>query len=170
MPGCYYHVFNRGKNRENIFIEPRNYSFFFHQYLKYIEPVAETFAYCLLRNHFHLLGCIRPEEGLQELSKTFGVFRNPEGLKTVSPEGQVLQAFTNFFNRYAKGINKVYQRTGSLFQKGFRRVPVMSDCQFLALIDYIHRNPQKHGLADDYRKPSSSPPADCRGNLNLPAR
>jgi REP element-mobilizing transposase RayT len=53
--GLTYHIYNRGNNRENIFIEERNYRCFLQLYLKYIEPIAWTFAYCLLRNHFHLL-------------------------------------------------------------------------------------------------------------------
>ena len=142
IPGYYYHVFNRGNNRQNIFIEARNYDYFLRQYIKYINPVAETMAYCLLRNHFHLLICIRVEKDLCDLE-------NPES-RSLTPE-QVLQAFTNFFNSYAKGINQTYHRTGSLFQKGFRRIQVTSDRQFLALIDYIHRNPQKHGFTEDYR-------------------
>ncbi len=55
-PGVYYHIFNRGTNRENVFIEERNYRYFLQLYLKYIEAVAETFAFCLLKNHFHLRG------------------------------------------------------------------------------------------------------------------
>ena len=51
----YYHIYNRGINRENIFIQERNYVHFLNLYGKYIETIAETFAYCLLRNHFHML-------------------------------------------------------------------------------------------------------------------
>ena len=35
------------------FIEERNYRYFLGLYARYIEPVADTYAYCLLRNHFH---------------------------------------------------------------------------------------------------------------------
>ncbi|MBF8283376.1 MAG: hypothetical protein HW378_2291 [Anaerolineales bacterium] len=58
-PGQYYHIYNRGNNRENVFREERNYPYFLKLYAKYIEPIAETYAYCLLRNHFHLLVRIR---------------------------------------------------------------------------------------------------------------
>ena len=51
----YYHIYNRGNNRENIFKETRNYRYFLTLYAKHIEPVADTFAYCLLPNHFHWL-------------------------------------------------------------------------------------------------------------------
>jgi putative transposase len=53
--GQYYHIYNRGNNRENIFFEERNYRYFLRLYVKYAEPVADTYAYCLLRNHFHFL-------------------------------------------------------------------------------------------------------------------
>ncbi len=39
-PGKYYHIYNRGNNRENIFFEERNYHYFMQLYAKYIEPVA----------------------------------------------------------------------------------------------------------------------------------
>ena len=61
----YYHIYNRGVNRENIFIEERNYVYFLGLYAKYIEPVAETFSYCLLRNHFHALVKVKSEEEIK---------------------------------------------------------------------------------------------------------
>ena len=54
-PGVCYHIYNRGINGETIFREERNYAHFLNLYARHIEPVAETFAYCLLCNHFHLL-------------------------------------------------------------------------------------------------------------------
>ena len=64
---------------------------------------------------------------------------------------QTGQQFNNLFNSYAKAINKAYNRTGSLFQKRFGRIEVTSDSYFLALINYIHRNPQKHGFVEDFQ-------------------
>ena len=58
-PGVVYHIYNRGNNGENIFIEERNYAYFMKLYDKYITLVAETYAYCLLRNHFHLMVSIK---------------------------------------------------------------------------------------------------------------
>ena len=62
LPGVYYHIYNRGNNREDLFIEKRNYPYFLSLYAKHIEPVADTFAYCLLRNHFHFSLRIKTEE------------------------------------------------------------------------------------------------------------
>jgi len=141
--GQYYHIYNRGNNRENLFYEERNYRHFLRLYAFYIEPVADTYAYCLLRNHFHLLVRIKMEE---EQEETFRVSETLKVFKVLNPSRQ----FSNLFNAYAKAINKAHQRTGSLFQHPFGRIPVTSDAYFGHLIAYIHRNPQRHGLVDDF--------------------
>jgi REP element-mobilizing transposase RayT len=60
--GTFYHIYSRGNNRENIFYEDRNYIYFLRLYTTYIEPVAQTFAYSLLRNHFHMIVYIKTIE------------------------------------------------------------------------------------------------------------
>ncbi len=140
--GRYYHIYNRGINRENIFVEERNYHYFLDLYAKYIEHVAQTYAYCLMRNHFHLLVRIKTEAEQRQTCKVSETFRvsNPT------------QQFSNLFNAYAKAINKAYDRTGGLFQERFGRIPVTSDDYFVHLISYIHFNPQKHGFVNDFRE------------------
>lgn len=61
----YYHIYNRGVNRVNIFMEERNYEYFLQLYEKHIEPVVDTFGYCLLRNHFHLLVRVKSKGEIQ---------------------------------------------------------------------------------------------------------
>jgi REP element-mobilizing transposase RayT len=63
--GQYYHINNRGNNRENIFLEDRNYLYFMELYAYHVAPVLETFAYCLLRNHFHFLVRVKSEGEIQ---------------------------------------------------------------------------------------------------------
>lgn len=141
-PGHYYHIYNRGNNRENIFIEERNYRYFMQLYQKYILPVCDTFAYCLMRNHFHILVRVKELQNQTcEVSKT----------SQVSSQ-HIAQQFSNFFNSYAKSINTTYKRTGSLFQKRFGRIDIDSDRYFAQLIHYIHFNPQKHGFVEDFRR------------------
>jgi REP element-mobilizing transposase RayT len=135
----YYHIFNRGINRENIFVEDRNYAHFLDLYLKYIDPVADTFAYCLMRNHFHLLVRIKSEE---EIAATLGGVR----------PRLVSMRFSNFFNAYARSINETYGRTGSLFQHPFGRRALHATHPFEQVVVYIHHNPHKHGFVDDYRR------------------
>lgn len=145
QPGMYYHIYNRGNNRENLFLEERNYPYFLALYTKHIEPIADTYAYCLLRNHFHLSVRIKTED---EFIKTLRVLETREAsMKKYNPS----QNFSNLFNAYAKAINKGYGRTGSLFEERFGRIPVTNDSYFTTLIFYIHYNPQKHGFVNDFR-------------------
>jgi len=145
IPGTYYHIYNRGNNRENLFLEKRNYSYFLSLYAKHVEPIADTYAYSLMRNHFHVSLRIKTEE---EYLQTSRVLETREvSTKKFNPS----QAFSNLFNAYAKAINKGYGRTGSLFEERFGRIPVTNDAYFTTLIFYIHYNPQKHGFVDDFR-------------------
>ncbi len=142
----YYHIYNRGNNRENIFVEERNYEHFLNLHFKYIEPIAETFAYCMLRNHFHMLVRVKSEEEIfPKQEQTFRV------LKTLKVSDYPSKKFSDFFNAYAKAINNAYGRTGSLFQHPFGRVPITTDRQYWNVIAYIHQNPQKHKFVKDFR-------------------
>ncbi|HAP94742.1 MAG TPA: transposase, partial [Chryseobacterium sp.] len=49
--GQYYHIYNRGNNRDAIFFEEDNYRYFLKLLLKYISPIANVYCYCLLKNH-----------------------------------------------------------------------------------------------------------------------
>ena len=66
---CYYHIYNRGNNKEDIFIEDRNYNFFLFRLKKYILPIADVYAYCSLKNHFHIVLKIKPKEDLPDTFK-----------------------------------------------------------------------------------------------------
>ena len=144
--GSYYHIYNRGNNQENIFVEKRNYAYFLDLYTKYILPIADTYAYSLLRNHFHFVVRIK-EEG--EVDR-----QNLTGLGDLSglPLGLPSQQFSNLFNAYAKSINKAYHRSGALFQRPFGRKIVTGEAHLAHLIKYIHFNPQKHSFVDDFRE------------------
>ena len=118
--GNYYHIFNRGINSENIFRNEENRLYFLKLYAKHISPAATTLAYCLLSNHFHFV--IRVDRENKEAT----------------------QAFSNFFNAYAKAFNKAHGRTGSLFEKNFRRIKINKENYLKKLILYGHFNPQIH--------------------------
>ena len=144
--GEFYHIFNRGNNREDIFVEERNYGYFLRLAAKHVAPIADIFAYCLMRNHFHLLVRIKLAEEQETAAQTRRV---SETLRVylMQPSRQ----FGHLFNAYAKAVNKAYARTGSLFQNPFGRVHVSSDAHFVQLIAYTHQNPQKHGFVRDFR-------------------
>ena len=64
QPDTSYHIFNHANGFENIFRHEANYYFFLEKYWKYIGPIAETYAWCLMPNHFHLVVRIRKREVL----------------------------------------------------------------------------------------------------------
>jgi hypothetical protein len=156
----YYHIYNRGVNGENIFLEERNYDLFLKLFEKHIQPVTDLFAYCLLKNHFHLLIKtktlrVSPANNYQTGKRESayhgqGQPRKPLGSNMLGFDRYISTQFSNFFNAYAKTINKAYGRTGSLFQHPFGRVPITTDRQFWNVIAYIHQNPQKHGFVKDF--------------------
>lgn len=139
QPGVTYHIYNRGNNRENLFLENKNYAYFMQLFSTYFHPIALTYSYCLLPNHFHFLIQVKSNEELQSKSQV---------RKQTLPS----QIFSNFFNAYTKAFNKLYGRTGSLFQDRFARKPITSEQQLIQLVFYIHFNPQKHGLVSNFRE------------------
>ncbi len=142
-PEKFYHVWNRGNNRENLFYTSANYEYFIRMYAEYLDPVAETYAFCLLPNHFHLL--IR--------TKAFAAFLevSPKG-ETSKKVNPVSLAFQRLFTSYSQSINIQQHRSGSLFQKPFKRLEVKSTKQLANLVHYIHTDPQRHNIIDDFRQ------------------
>ena len=161
----YYHIYNRGIDGETLFRENTNYEHFLRLYEKYIAPVAETFAWCLLKNHFHLLVRIKDEEEIGDIprkqplpghkdtgrvcgQKTPPVVENPGGGcekgKKFNPSNQ----FSHLFNSYTQAYNKRYKRHGSLFEKPFRRIRITSEKYFRNTVFYIHNNPKKQGVVE----------------------
>ena len=138
--GKYYHIYNRGNNGDNIFYTTENY-YFLRLYDKYIEPIADTYAWGLLKNHFHILVYIKEQKEIDKNELSYNTTDIP---KKISATNQ----FSHLFNAYTQAINKKHHRTGSLFEKTFKRIEVTSDKYFQNLIYYIHNNPVKHGFVD----------------------
>lgn len=101
--GNYYHIYNRGVNRCNLYYTNENYRYFLRQYEKYIAPVADTYAWVLLKNHFHLLVRIKEisEINISQLPipKKLRNLNIPVALK--APH----LYFSDLFNAYAQAIN-----------------------------------------------------------------
>ena len=135
-----YQFFNHANGTENISREQENYRFFLQQYEKYLGGVVETYAYCLMPNHFHFLVGVKVEA---ELVKTFPKFETLEKL--------VSKQFSNFFSSYTQSFNKKYQRKGSLLIKNFKRKPILTESQWQDTFLYVHLNPIKHGFVKDLK-------------------
>lgn len=148
LPNQFYHVYNRGVAQQNIFYQQENFAYFLSLYFKHTQDIVDTYAYCLLNNHFHLLVRVKIVR-----------VKNEEQLATCFSNGKksLSQPFSNCFNAYTQSINKQQERTGGLFERPYRRVLIESETQLLKCLYYIHANPEKHKLISDYREyPHSS--------------
>lgn len=125
----YYHVYNRSINREPLFFNHSNYSYFLNLYREKVSPYTNTLAYCLLPNHFHLLIEIPNNANIEFLKN----------------------GFRSLFISYSQAINKQEGRHGSLFCKPFKRKRIDSNEYLSHAIAYIHQNPQLHGLVENFR-------------------
>lgn len=144
-----YHVYNHGNANDLIFRSPDNYFYFFKKYEQYISPIADTYAYCLMPNHFHLLLRIKTVEEINPQGLAGRRLGDLADLKADLFSKYISRIFSNFLNAYAKAFNKMYKRRGSLFLDNIKRKPVMDDRYFTQLIYYIHYNPVHHGFVAD---------------------
>jgi putative transposase len=130
----YYHLYNRGVEKRNIFLDEQDYKVFLHFLKRYLTQPPESpgqvkpgwrsdlydklilIAYCLMPNHFHLM--------VKQLTKEAIV--------------EFMRALSNSYIRY---FNEKYKRVGSLFQGRYKGVLVKNESYLLHLTRYIHLNP-----------------------------
>lgn len=147
---AFYHVYNRGVEKRNIFLNRDDYLAFLHLLKTYLLPPQsvgqgealprnrrkkfhdkiDLIAYCLMPNHYHLL--------LRQ--------------KTISGLTEFIRSLSTSYSMY---FNKKYQRVGSLFQGVFKATDIREENYLLWVSRYIHRNPhnfQTHSYSsyDDY--------------------
>ena len=123
--GHYYHIYNRGANRERIFFNQENYLYCLHLMKKYFgQHQIAVIAYCLMPNHYHFL--LR-QDGEIAISKVI----------------------SQLFNAYVLAVNNQQGRSGTLFAGRFRDVHVDKESYLIHLCRYIHANPVKAGLMAD---------------------
>lgn len=117
--GNYYHIFCRGNEKRNIFIDHADYERFLSRMKEYrIIHRISIICYCLMPNHFHLL--------LRQNTK---------------------KSLSSFIHRltvsYSMYFNKRYNRVGHLFQGNFKAKIITKDEYLLHLSRYVHLNPLK---------------------------
>ena len=179
QPDTSFHIFNHANGFENIFRKEENFYYFLEKYRLYISPIAETYAYCLMPNHFHLVVRIRKRAAIEELIRNknnfskvrtdhlnisdnlrnfgkvnsegnFGKVLTSNSISDSEIEKYLSKQFANLFSCYTQSFNKVYNRMGSLFIKNFKRDPIYDKIHFLNAIVYTHRNPIHHGFCKRY--------------------
>ncbi len=158
--GRYYHFFNRGTNKQTIFFDTTDYQHFFQLISIYLEPVADIYAYALMKNHFHFAIRVKLEQEIGFLNPATAKSNETEiKWKTYFPkneEDKLKNGFhkkpepdrmvQHFCTAYATYINSKYTRTGALLEHPYERIEVDNIHYLKRLILYIHNNPIKHGF------------------------
>ena len=130
-PDHYYHIYNRGNNKDKIFYHTGDYFFFMAKYRELLSPYVKTYAYCLIPNHFHFLIKIKYSEENIDVS--------------------VPNQFRKLFICHTQRINFMQKRTGGLFTKSYQRIEIQEEAYLKQLVIYIHKNPVKHGIENNYK-------------------
>lgn len=139
--GFPHHVIQRGNNREHVFFDEKDrkqYLFLLKKYsVKWKSPIM---AYCLMGNHVHLLTKPESDESLYKM----------------------MQGLTLCYTQY---INRLYQRTGRLWESRYHSCIVDQEKYLWTVTRYIEQNPVRAGMvnkAEDY--PYSSARAHVNGS------
>jgi REP element-mobilizing transposase RayT len=140
-----YHIYNHSCGSEDLFRNDGNYIYFLKKYEAYLSPVFETFAYCLMPNHFHFMVKVRSEEIIVNYFKSAG----SEDFHKDAISNALTHQVGSFFNAYTKAYNKAFSRRGSLFVQSFRRKHINDNAYFKKLVHYIHHNPVHHCFVND---------------------
>ncbi len=123
--GGTYHIIQRAPGKEILFVEDRDYLYFLRLLKEIVERFnLELYAFALLPNHLHILLSIQQKN--------------------------LSQAMKKLFERYAEYFNKKYERKGHVFCGRYRAGLCNDEAYFLAAASYIHLNPYKAGLCDNF--------------------
>jgi len=161
--GTYYHIYNRGNNKTDIFKDKDDYLCFLYLIQKYISLVANIYCYALMRNHFHFLVEVKEIDEIDFLMEGYSnepskkwktIHLNEKDIdsfdKKMLKKPVPSRQFSHLFNSYTKWFNKRHARTGSLFEKNFKRKEITSEEYLKHLVYYIHHNPLHHGFVNSF--------------------
>lgn len=149
--GGYYHIFNRGVDKREIFLGQEDLGRFFQSLSEFntLAPIGSIYAasfrrnnflrnlvskkeklvdficYCLCPNHYHFILRQSADRGIEKFMHRLGL------------------GYTNFFN-------KKYQRSGSLFQGTFKANHINSDEYLLYASVYVNLNFKVHQLTSKF--------------------
>ena len=163
----FYHVYNRANGDDQLFYTDANYFYFLEKLYSYVSAFVEIYTYCLIPNHFHLLVKVKDTPipvRFTRLSSSEGKESNkPDRCnRIISSDGEesnkpdrcnrlITQAFSNFFNCYAKSINRQEDRSGSLFERPFKRKLIDTEEYLKMIIIYIHLNPVHYQITQSFK-------------------
>lgn len=126
-PGALHHIIARGIRGENIFHNDFDRNNFLERFENILsESDTQCFAWALMPNHFHLL------------------------LKTgTTPLSSVMR---RLLTGYAVSHNLRHNRQGHLFQNRYKSILCQEDSYLLELVRYIHLNPLRAGIVEEFKE------------------
>jgi putative transposase len=145
-----YHIYNRGVEKRDIFLDEQDFKVFL-SYLKiYLSPKnseelsrlisSEEVSYKEKDRVFKLLSLRNYYEEIDLLC--YALMPNHFHLLIKQKERETINYFMrSLTTKYSMYFNKKYHRVGSLFQGVYKAVLVTSEAQLLHLSRYIHKNP-----------------------------
>ena len=148
----HYHLYNKAVSGRKLFYTVMDYKRFLSKYKEYFSSYLETFAYCLIPNHFHFL------VEVQEIDEVFqGSLKNEKtsaARRLLSDEIETDKFLSDQFRRFLSShslyVNKKYSYNGPLLLKKMKKTEVETDVKFYDLLCYIHHNPIHHGLSKTF--------------------
>lgn len=152
-----YHVYNRTNNKEALFKSDKDRYCFLSHFDFYTAAFLDTYSWCLLPNHFHLLVKIKNYETVIAyiISKPSKELCSTER-KFLQQKATIHELINNVFQRflisYTMKFNHHYERKGNLLHRPFKHVLINKETQFSQAAIYINANAQKHKIVNDFTK------------------
>lgn len=148
--GEYYHLYNRGIDKRNIFLNQKDLNRFFQSMVEFntvdpigsiyensfnqlggetskLEQLVEFVTYCLNPNHYHFIIKQVQDRGIEKFMQRLGT------------------GYTMYFNEKEK-------RSGSLFQGVFKSIHINTNEYLLHLSAYSNLNNHVHQLGGETSK------------------
>ncbi|HTE21425.1 MAG TPA: transposase [Candidatus Limnocylindria bacterium] len=135
LSDTYYHAYARGNSQQKIFLDAQDYRYFIGLFARYLSigpktgkadvvyphyrDKIELLAYCLMKNHFHLL-----------------LFQRDQGVMK-----KLMQSIMISYCRY---FNQKYKKSGGLFESRYKASAIGADEYLQHVSRYIHLNPRNY--------------------------
>ena len=147
---CYYHLYNRGVEKRDIFIDDQDRGVFLSYLKEYLLPKGEALLHQKLADpktspidKAKILKALRMNNFSSEIQLlAYALMPNHFHLLVHQKSALTIDTFMNSLGtRYSMYFNRKYKRVGPLYQGVYKAVPIVSEEQLLHVSRYIHRNP-----------------------------
>jgi putative transposase len=145
VPGFAHHIVQRGHNRNAVFVEDADYSFYLDNLIEWKTHYnVDVYAYCLMTNHVHLI-----------------LVPNNQG-------DSISRLMRRLSARQGRRVNRLEERIGTLWSGRFKSSVIDTDNYLLACLRYVELNPVRAGIVnwpEDYRWSSYTQRIGICGNI-----